>query len=155
MYKEIMFANRNNHLLKQILRKKRKGGRSGLEGEEDRNPIVGEEEEQVAPVMTPIPVYESESVEEENSSYPDTKYLYKNISSNANSAKTNVCAFYLEDKNFVKFIVELQEGGKAVFPSLVMGQSGGFLDEGSSSNDLDKKFEEDWRPGNTSRPDTS
>ena len=53
-----------------------------------------------------------------------------------------MCAFYFQDTNFLKYIVETLEGN-AVFPSFVFEttQRGGFLDENRSSSDLDILFE--------------
>ena len=73
--------------------------------------------------------------------YPDQKYLYKNISSqkHLNTIKAYVCAF--NKVNFVKYIVDT----KSAFPSFTFSttitQKGGFLDDDSSSDDLDTLFQ--------------
>jgi hypothetical protein len=73
--------------------------------------------------------------------YPDQKYLYKNISSqkHLNTIKAYVCAF--NKVNFVKYIVDT----KSAFPSFTFSttitQTGGFLDDDSSSDDLDTLFQ--------------
>lgn len=141
MYIEIMFADKNNHLIKQILKNKRKGGdvTSTLE----------------KPVVKTLPFTESKKVIEQTpievlpqpimkNEFPDKNYLYKNITSNKNINKANICAFYVQDTNFLKFIVETQDA-VAVFPSFVFEatQRGGFLDDESSTSDLDKQFQQD------------
>ena len=76
-----MFADKNNHLIKQILKNKRKGGdvTSTLE----------------KPVVKTLPFTESKKVIEQtpievlpqpimNNEFPDKNYLYKNITSNKN-----------------------------------------------------------------------
>ena len=73
--------------------------------------------------------------------YPDQKYLYKNISSqkHLNTIKAYVCVF--NKVNFVKYIVDT----KSAFPSFTFSttitQKGGFLDDDSSSDDLDTLFQ--------------
>lgn len=136
-----MFADKNNHLIKQILKNKRKGGdvTSTLE----------------KPVVKTLPFTESKKVIEQTpievlpqpimkNEFPDKNYLYKNITSNKNINKANICAFYVQDTNFLKFIVETQDA-VAVFPSFVFEatQRGGFLDDESSTSDLDKQFQQD------------
>ena len=138
MYIEIMFADKNNHLIKQILKKKRKGG--------DVTPNLEK------PVVKTLPFTESKKEAEPTtpmilplqSEFPDTNYLYKNMTSNKNMSKANICAFYSQDTNFLKFIVETQDA-RAVFPSFVVEatQRGGFLDDESSTSDLDKQFQQD------------
>ena len=139
MYIEIMFADKNNHFIKQILKKKRKGGDvpSNLE-----KPVVKtlpfteskKEAEPTTPMILLLPQNE----------FPDTNYLYKNMTSNKNMSKANICAFYSQDNNFLKFIVESQDA-HAVFPSFVLqaSQSGGFLDDETATSDLDKQFQQD------------
>lgn len=141
MYIEIMFADKNNHLIKQILKNKRKGGdvTSTLE----------------KPVVKTLPFTESKKVIEQTpievlpqpimkNEFPDKNYLYKNITSNKNINKAKICAFYVQDTNFLKFIVETKDA-VAVFPSFVFEatQRGGFLDDESSTSDLDKQFQQD------------
>ena len=133
-----MFADKNNHLIKQILKNKRKGGdvTSNLE-----KPVVKtlpfteskKEAESTTPMILPL-----------QNEFPDTNYLYKNITSNKNINKANICAFCIQDTNFLKFIVETQ-GSTAVFPSFLFEatQRGGFLDDESSTSDLDKQFQQD------------
>ena len=134
-----MFADKNNHFIKQILKKKRKGGDvpSNLE-----KPVVKtlpfteskKEAEPTTPMILLLPQNE----------FPDTNYLYKNMTSNKNMSKANICAFYSQDNNFLKFIVESQDA-HAVFPSFVLqaSQSGGFLDDETATSDLDKQFQQD------------
>jgi hypothetical protein len=76
--------------------------------------------------------------------FPDKNYLYKNITSNKNINKANICAFYIQDTKFLKFIIETQDA-VAVFPSFVFEatQRGGFLDDERSTSDLDKQFQQD------------
>ena len=136
-----MFADKNNHLIKQILKNKRKGGdvTSTLE----------------KPVVKTLPFTESKKVIEQTpievlpqpimkNEFPDKNYLYKNITSNKNINKAKICAFYVQDTNFLKFIVETKDA-VAVFPSFVFEatQRGGFLDDESSTSDLDKQFQQD------------
>lgn len=136
-----MFADKNNHLIKQILKNKRKGGdvTSALE----------------KPVVKTLPFTESKKVIEQTpievlpqpimkNEFPDKNYLYKNITSNKNINKANICAFYVQDTKFLKFIVETKDA-VAVFPSFVFEatQRGGFLDDESSTSDLDKQFQQD------------
>ena len=136
-----MFADKNNHLIKQILKNKRKGGdvTSALE----------------KPVVKTLPFTESKKVIEQTpievlpqpimkNEFPDKNYLYKNITSNKNINKANICAFYVQDTKFLKFIIETQDA-VAVFPSFVFEatQRGGFLDDERSTSDLDKQFQQD------------
>ena len=136
-----MFADKNNHLIKQILKNKRKGGdvTSSLE----------------KPVVKTLPFTESKKVIEQTpievlpqpimkNEFPDKNYLYKNITSNKNINKANICAFYVQDTKFLKFIIETQDA-VAVFPSFVFEatQRGGFLDDERSTSDLDKQFQQD------------
>jgi hypothetical protein len=138
MYIEIMFADKNNHLIKQILKNKRKGGDvlSNLE-----KPVV-----KTLPFTESKPVMEPTTIEvlPRQNEFPDTNYLYKNITSNKNINKANICAFCIQDTIFLKFIVETQ-GSAAVFPSFLFEatQKGGFLDDESSTSDLDKQFQQD------------
>lgn len=137
-----MFADKNNHLLKQILKKKRKGGSQEtpsvktLPFSEQAPDQVEELSQQEEP---------SQQNQSSQSTYPDTKYLYKNIASNKNgsSMKTNVCAFYSQESNFLKYIVEIKEGENVIFPSFMFetSQKGGFLDNENTPTDLDKLFE--------------
>ena len=166
MYIEIMFANRNNHLLKKILR----GGgietplaeipslvktlpfsmdltpekSRDLTPEKSRD-LIPEKSRDLTPKPSfdlspePIPIdpYDMPS----STDYPDTKYLYKNITSNKNVSKINVCAF--NKGEFIKYIVE-EEDGCAKFPSFVFEntQRGGFLDGDSEPTDLDNLFKQ-------------
>jgi hypothetical protein len=150
MYIEIMFADKNNHLIKQILKQKRRdGGGESLPRQDMSTPEETPQPKDMSLAKT-LPFTESEEISTpidpatQNSVYPDTNYLYKNITSNKDIiSKTNVCAFYLQDTNFIKFIVETRDK-RAMFPSFVFeaSQRGGFLDEDSETSDLDKQFQE-------------
>jgi hypothetical protein len=138
MYIEIMFADKNNHFIKQILKKKRKGGDvpSNLEKPVVKTLPFTESKKEAEPTTPMILLPQNE--------FPDTNYLYKNMTSNKNMSKANICAFYSQDNNFFKFIVESQDA-HAVFPSFVLqaSQSGGFLDDETATSDLDKQFQQD------------
>ena len=138
MYIEIMFADKNNHFIKQILKKKRKGGDvpSNLEKPVVKTLPFTESKKEAEPTTPMILLPQNE--------FPDTNYLYKNMTSNKNVSKANICAFYSQDNNFLKFIVESQDA-HAVFPSFVFqaSQSGGFLDDETATSDLDKQFQQD------------
>ncbi len=144
-----MFADKNNHLLKQILKKKRKGGSQETPSVKtlpfSEQPPDELEEPQEEPSQPQEPSQQEESSQQEKTTYPDTNYLYKNITSNKNgsSMKTNVCAFYSQESKFLKYIVETKEGENVIFPSFMFetSQKGGFLDNESTPTDLDKLFE--------------
>ena len=133
-----MFADKNNHFIKQILKKKRKGGDvpSNLEKPVVKTLPFTESKKEAEPTTPMILLPQNE--------FPDTNYLYKNMTSNKNMSKANICAFYSQDNNFLKFIVESQDA-HAVFPSFVLqaSQSGGFLDDETATSDLDKQFQQD------------
>ena len=133
-----MFADKNNHLIKQILKKKRKGGdvTPNLEKTVVKTLPFTESKKEAEPTTPMILLPQNE--------FPDTNYLYKNMTSNKNMSKANICAFYFQDNNFLKFIVESQDA-HAVFPSFVVEatQSGGFLDDETATSDLDKQFQQD------------
>ena len=127
-----MFADKNNHLIKQIFSgTKRRGGGQTPESEplEDKSEILEDE-----PAVSP-----------EKKSYDDilSQYVFKNWTSQkiTDETKIHVCA-YNSDVNFVKYIVEIKDK-KAFFPSFVFtpSQKGGFLDGESSDDPLDKSFE--------------
>ena len=131
-----MFADKNNHLIKHFLKKKRSGGTR-------ETPVAETPVAETPFAETPV----AETPEDTNTSYPDTKYLYKNITSTKKTTgiKTNICAFYLQDTHFVKYIVHKEES-RVVFPSFVFEtngmQTGGFLDEDyNSTSNLDILFQ--------------
>jgi hypothetical protein len=156
MYIEIMFADKNNHLIKHFLKKKRSGGTRETPVAETpvaETPVAETPFAETPVAETPVaetPVAETpvaETPEDTNTSYPDTKYLYKNITSTKKTTgiKTNICAFYLQDTHFVKYIVHKEES-RVVFPSFVFEtngmQTGGFLDEDyNSTSNLDILFQ--------------
>ena len=138
-----MLANKNNHLIKQILRKS--GGKTVA-------PTVEQSKAEVELETKPADLSEAEVKAEAEPEpepdepiqieYPDTKYLYRNIQNlNYPSTKTYVCAFHLAD-NFVKYIVETKDT-KVEFPSFEFEniQKGGFLDDDIASGDLDMSFQ--------------
>ena len=131
-----MFADKNNHLIKQIFSgtKRRHGGDVVKETQEDKlegNEVEEKEDETTASLG--------------KKSYDDIlpQYLFKNWTSQKLTDETtiHVCA-YNSDGNFVKYIVETRDK-KAFFPSFVFtpSQKGGFLDGESSDDPLDKSFE--------------
>ena len=137
-----MFADKNNHLIKHFLKKKRSGGTT-RETPVAETPVAETPVAETPFAETPF----AETPEDTNTSYPDTKYLYKNITSTKKTTgiKTNICAFYLQDTHFVKYIVHKEES-RIVFPSFVFEtngmQSGGFLDEdNNSTSNLDILFQ--------------
>ncbi len=134
MYIEIMFANRNNHLLKKLLRGGAFSEKPSVVKTLPFTPDLSPEEKSPSPETNPTDMPPS-------ADYPDTKYLYKNITSNKNISKINVCAFNKGD--FIKYIVQ-EEDGRAVFPSFVFEntQRGGFLDGDSEPTDLDNLFKQ-------------
>lgn len=137
-----MFADKNNHLIKQIFSgTKRRHGGELLESSKEPQEIVEpenkvEEDEPTASLENEVLVKKS---------YDDIlpQYLFKNWTSQKISEETKiqVCA-YNSDVNFVKYIVETRDK-KAFFPSFVFtpSQKGGFLDGESSDDPLDKSFE--------------
>ncbi len=139
-----MLANKNNHLIKQILKKSRKtGGKEETDQNVDPTKVDPEVDEAESDSEAPI-IIESKPEEESpiEAEYPDTKYLYRNIQNlNYPSTKTYVCAFHLAN-NFVKYIVEAKDA-KVEFPSFEFEniQKGGFLDDDIESGDLDVTFQ--------------
>jgi hypothetical protein len=157
MYIEIMFANRNNHLLKKLL----KGG--GIETPFAEIPSLVKTlpfSMDLSPEPIPVDPYDMPAQEPDKApaqepdkapahepdkaltpDYPDTNYLYKNITSNQNISKINVCAFNKGD--FIKYIVQ-EEDGRVIFPSFVFEntQKGGFLDGDRAPTDLDNIFKQ-------------
>jgi hypothetical protein len=139
-----MLANKNNHLIKQILKKSRKtGGKEETDQNVDPTKVDPEVDEAESDSEAPI-IIESKPEEESpiQAEYPDTKYLYRNIQNlNYPSTKTYVCAFHLAN-NFVKYIVEAKDA-KVEFPSFEFEniQKGGFLDDDIESGDLDVTFQ--------------
>ena len=129
-----MFANKNNHLLKKLLRGGAFSEKPSVVKTLPFTPDLSPEEKTLSPETNPIDIPPS-------AEYPDTKYLYKNITSNNNISKINVCAFNKGD--FIKYIVQ-EEDGRAVFPSFVFEntQRGGFLDGDSEPTDLDNLFKQ-------------
>jgi hypothetical protein len=140
-----MLANKNNHLIKQILRKS--GGKTVA-------PTVEQNKAEVETKSADPDLSEADEADEAGEAevdkpdepmqleYPDTKYLYRNIQNlNYPSTKTYVCAFHLAD-NFVKYIVETKDT-KVEFPSFEFEniQKGGFLDDDIASGDLDMSFQ--------------
>jgi hypothetical protein len=135
-----MLANKNNHLIKQILRKS--GGKTVAPTVEQNKAEVEVETKPADPDLSEAEVEVDEPGEPMQLEYPDTKYLYRNIQNlNYPSTKTYVCAFHLAD-NFVKYIVETKDT-KVEFPSLEFEniQKGGFLDDDIASGDLDMTFQ--------------
>ena len=144
-----MFANRNNHLLKKLLR----GG--GIETPLAEIPSLVKTlpfSMDLSPEPIPIDPYDMPAPEPDKATaskpdaatatdYPDTNYLYKNITSNKDMSKINVCAF--SKGEFIKYIVK-DEDGSAIFPSFVFEnvQRGGFLDGDSAPTDLDNMFKQ-------------
>jgi hypothetical protein len=132
-----MFADKNNHLIKQIFSgtKRRHGGELAKLQEND---VPGNELEE-------NDTKEEEGASLEKKNYDDIfpQYVFKNWSSQKinDEKKINVCA-YMSHNNFVKYIVEIKDK-KAFFPSFVFApsQKGGFLDGESSDDPLDKSFE--------------
>jgi hypothetical protein len=129
-----MFANKNNHLLKKLLRGGAFSEKPSVVKTLPFTPDLSPKEKTPSPETNPIDIPPS-------AEYPDTKYLYKNITSNNNISKINVCAFNKGD--FIKYIVQ-EEDGRAVFPSFVFEntQRGGFLDGDSEPTDLDNLFKQ-------------
>ena len=135
-----MFANRNNHLLKKLL----KGG--GIETPFAEIPSLVKTlpfSMDLSPEPIPVDPYDMPAppIETSTADYPDTNYLYKNITSNKDVSKINVCAF--NKGEFIKYIVQ-EEDGRVIFPSFVFEnvQRGGFLDGDSAPTDLDNMFKQ-------------
>ena len=142
-----MLANKNNHLIKKFFKK---GGNTMNQqtyslNQRSDDPQMQSTSSDDDPQMQSTSEIKSSDDDPQmlnpEIQYPDQKYLYKNISSQKqmDTIKTYVCAF--NNSNFVKYIVDT----KGLFPSFTFSmsttQKGGFLDDDSSSDDLDTLFQ--------------